>query len=93
MKNINVGGFQRIHKAKAKSLYRQGNTVYMIPVNMRPDNMFMPAMPFSNRLSNDNDNGMFGNVASTFEKRVNAYTYYNCNAETGKYPAFYIKEA
>ena len=86
MKNINVGGFQRIHKAKAKSLYR-------IPVNMRPDNMFMPAMPFSNRLSNDNDNGMFGNVASIFEKRVNAYSYYNCNAETGKYPAFYIKEA
>ena len=26
-----------------------------------------------------------------FDTVVNAFTFYNCNAETGRYPAFYVK--
>ena len=28
-----------------------------------------------------------------FETVVNAFRFYNCNGETGRYPAFYVKEA
>lgn len=26
-----------------------------------------------------------------FDTVVNAFTFYNCNVETGRYPAFYVK--
>ncbi len=28
-----------------------------------------------------------------FETVVNAFQFYNCNGETGRYPAFYVREA
>lgn len=28
-------------------------------------------------------------IASDFDKMVNAFTFYNCSNETGRYPAYY----
>ena len=33
------------------------------------------------------------NTAVNFERIVNCYTYYNCNAELGNYPSFYVPKS
>lgn len=69
--------FQRIQLRTARKLFQNGSEVYVIACKLRPDNLYMPAV----KINPDYD----------FDKFVNAYEFYNCNNETGKYSAFYIK--
>ena len=80
MKNIHINGYKRISKRTAKKLYEMGEPVLFCPVNLIPG-------------------GVWGNgciitkqEGRTFEQVLNAFEFYNCNNETGKYTAFYIKE-
>jgi hypothetical protein len=83
MKHYNFDSVQRITKRKAEQLYNYGFDVLFIPCNLNPENNFYNLGIWENvNLSGQYDN---------FEKLVNAFTYYNCNSETGKYIAFYMK--
>ena len=77
MNNFSIDDFTRISKQKARLLYSEGVSVYICPVRMRPSNLWMSKMP----------------EASDFDQWVNAFEYYNCSNETGKYAAFYIIKA
>lgn len=77
MNEINVGGFTRVSKPVAKKLYDAGKEVFICPRLLRPDNKWAPAVP----MTGDN-----------FHRFVNHFTAYCCNRETGRYPAYYIKE-
>ena len=69
----------RISKPKAKRLYESGMRVDIVPCNFRPDNGFLPASPIPPNVD--------------FETYVRDYSIYNCTCtETGKYPAFYVKD-
>lgn len=74
---------KRISKTRAKTLYNQGNKVLFIPCKLNPFNMWGLGIWENNQLD-----GQF----ETFEKLANAFEYYNCNSETGKYIAFYIEQ-
>lgn len=81
MRKFEIAGFSRISKAAARKLYNAGQIVYFCAVNMRPG---APSNPeIAQRLDPANP--------EPFEKRVNAFEYYNCSNETGKYTAFYVK--
>lgn len=75
MKQVNMNGFTRINRTKAKNLFEKGNKVYAVPCNMRPEIQHMIT---------------FNNDCGTFEKQENAAEYYNCSTETGKELYFYI---
>lgn len=77
MMKIETAEYVRVTKSAARSLFRNGEDVFILPCNMRLGNMWMRPMP----IPGDED----------FDKTVNAYTYYNCNAETGRYCSFYRK--
>lgn len=81
MRKFEIAGFSRISKAAARKLYDAGQTVYFCAVNMRPG---APWNPECKVQFNQAD-------LETFEQRVNAFEYYNCSSETGKYTAFYVK--
>ena len=75
--------FKRVSKKIARAAYNNGLTVVFCPCNLRPfNNYFGLDMPI-NRANIDCD-------FQTFETVLNAFEYYNCNTETGKYTAFYI---
>lgn len=73
---------KRIPKNIAKSVYNHGLDVLLIPVNCNPVNPYWNLGIWEN-------NKLWGQE-ETFEKLCNAFEWYNCNSETGKYIAFYI---
>lgn len=95
MNKITVNGFTRISKAAARKLYNAGQTIRICAAKMSPVNIWgeyadANAAAFT-VVSSD---GFNTTVARNhdFETVVHAFQYYNCNATTGKYAAFYKME-
>lgn len=82
--NVNGSTLKRIDKKRARKAYNNGLTVLFCPVNINPLSPWRLAIPEHKALDGQ---------AETFEKLCNAFEYYNCNNETGKYIAFYIPVA
>lgn len=80
MKNIRVviedKLFNRVTKDKAKTFFENGKNIYILPCNVNPNNMWIKPVC----------------IEGPFDEFVNAYTYYNCNKETGEYVSFYVAE-
>ena len=74
---------ERISKIKAAELYNNGFDVLFIPCKLNPENNFYNLGIWQNQFLDGQYN--------SFEKLLNAFEYYNCTNETGKYTAFYIK--
>lgn len=82
MNQIMIDGFTRITKQTARKRHNAGLASYMLPCKMNPSNVWMKPVPVP----------VYTPQGATFSEIVNAFEYYNCNAETGRYTAFYIKE-
>lgn len=77
MRRIETAFYTRITKAAARRRYETGRTVYFCPVNLNPDSPWgLMWYPPNNELP--------------FEQLCKEYTWYNCDTERGRYPAFYI---
>lgn len=70
--------FERIDKKAARTAFNNGLAVLFCPVNMPPFSTWYNASAISKKDS------------ESFESVLNAFEYYNCNSETGRYTAFYI---
>lgn len=70
---------KQINKAAARKLYAAHKPFIIVPCNMRPDSMFAIHMKS-------------GWMWRNFDNFYNEFCYYNCNAETGRYPRFYVEE-
>jgi hypothetical protein len=81
MNKIRVNGFIRISKQAAKKRYEAQQLVVITPCKCAPGNKWCI------------ENRMFNVGGRTFDQYVNEWSYYNCNSELGRYPAFYVKEA
>ena len=86
MLNVEMNGYKRIRKNEARRLYDDGATIYLLPCKVYPDDDHPWIKP--NELKK-RDEYTIGNL---FDKHIDAFEYYNCNAELGYYTAFYIKE-
>lgn len=76
MNQIISKNYTRISKIEARKRHMQGKIVLMIPSKLHPDNIYMAALKMNNQES--------------FDIVLNAFEYYNCNRESGKYTSFYI---
>jgi len=74
--------YKRISKAQARRAYNNGLTILWIPVNLRPFTGWAIEMPV-------NIMDISSNFAP-FDSVLNMFESYNCNAETGRYTAFYM---
>lgn len=84
MNKVNIDGYRRVQKRTAERLYKEGETIYLLPVNMRPTNYWQ--RPFAIRKDDH------APPYSTFSHRINAYAYYHCQTKAqGYYPAYYIR--
>ena len=75
-------GSIKVNKITAQKLINAGYTIKMLPCKMRFGSLwFEPAYIDKNKLDKWD---------ITFEQFINEYTFYNCNAEQGKYPHYYL---
>lgn len=83
--------YTRINKTKARKQFLQGDTVYLLPCNLRFDCPWYSAFPVSmeeQKVYAIDETG----IKNRFESLINSFEYYNCNnSEIGKYCAFYIE--
>lgn len=94
MLKIDNGKLYRVNKTVASKAFNAGKPVYLLPCKTRLDNMWLSP----NRVTLDGINTMgtddgFNTVVARygFENVVTCYTYYNCNNELGRYPAYYLE--
>lgn len=96
MKSIKINGYKRVSKREARKAYNNGNTIRLTPCNMRPDNMWGV---YADANVNATTEVLFDGFNTTvarerdFDTVCNAFAYYNCATEMGRYPAFYVKES
>lgn len=84
MRKYQGSTLERVSKQKAAALYGLGFEVLFIPCKLHPENNFYNLGIWENMF-------LSGQYES-FEKLYNAFQWYNCTSETGKYIAFYIKQ-
>lgn len=91
MNKVEINGWIRITKAKARKLYDAGKTIRLCPVKAHPCNEYYP-MSFDISL-NDKWDVESLEWEKKFDSRVNGFEFYNCQYnELGKYTAFYIRK-
>ena len=79
MIRVETANYIRIDKRQARKIYENNGELYIIPCNLNPENSW----------------GLLMGPVNTFypfDKMVDWATYYNCDAERGKYLAFYTKK-
>lgn len=83
MRKYDFKTLERIDRRKAAALYDLGLDVLFIPCKLNPENNFYNLGIWENIFLDGQYN--------SFSALENAFTFYNCNNETGKYIAFYVK--
>lgn len=72
--------YTKINKQKARRLYGEGKTIFLLPCKVRFDNLWIVPFPINKK------------DGSWFDRRVDYYEYYNCCNELGYYAAYYIEK-
>ena len=82
--------FKRIDKKTARTAYKNGLTVVIIPCNLRPFTPWHNEYNLNRRSREQFAADEIG-IVNDFNNYINSFEYYNCiNSETGRYTAFYI---
>ena len=76
-----INGFERITKTAARKLYNNGGAVTVCPCKLAPGGGWAVGVTISNASGRD------------FQKVINEFIFYNCNAAAGYYPAYYMRLA
>lgn len=85
--------WERVTKPTARKAYRAGAPVTICACNLRPFGFYNPQVEVSTQTASEPETLESIGAGAYFERLANAFTYYNCmNTETGKYPAFYIRQ-
>lgn len=72
----------KVDKAKARKTYDKGETVWLLPSNVRFDFNSTWVRPYKISVKT-----CYGNE---FDNIINEFAYYNCNSELGKSVHYYI---
>ena len=72
---------KKINKATARKLYNEGKEFWITACNMRPEyGILIGSLSFEQM------------AGVSFDAMVNSFSYYNCDSERGRYPAYYVEE-
>ena len=81
--------YKKINKPTARKLYNNGITIYLLPCKVSET-----ALTSKNSWVSPVEISLFTctHSANKFDRTVNDYEYYNCNAELGYYASYYVTE-
>lgn len=95
MNRVNVGGFVRVSKWEAERRYNAGEIIRFCACKLSPVNIWGCYSDLCREAVSPIAGDGFNTIAARnreFETVVNVFRFYNCNGETGRYPAFYVRE-
>ncbi len=95
MNRMTIDGYSRISKAAARKAYDAGKVVRLTACKLSPVNFWGAyADAQKERFTEVAGDGFNTTVARDreFDTVVNAFSYYNCNNECGRYPAYYVQD-
>ena len=72
---------KKITKVAARKLYNEGKEFWITSCNMRPETGILIGSTSFERMAD-----------IPFDTMVDSFTYYNCDNERGRYPAYYVEE-
>ena len=72
---------KKITKVTARKLYNEGKEFWITACNMRPETGILIGSASFERMAD-----------IPFDTMVDSFTYYNCDNERGRYPAYYVEE-
>lgn len=70
---------QKVNKSRARKAFNANQPIWITACYMRPETGI--------RLNSE----CYADLEHDFDKIINAFQYYNCTNETGRYPAYYIE--
>ena len=72
---------KKINKSTARKLYNEGKEFWITACNMRPEyGILIGSLSFEQM------------AGVSFDAMVDSFSYYNCDNERGRYPAYYVEE-
>ena len=72
---------KKINKSTARKLYNEPKEFWITACNMRPEaGILIGSLSFEQM------------AGVSFDAMVNSFSYYNCDSERGRYPAYYVEE-
>lgn len=82
----------RITKNEARKRWEEGKPFIVIPCKCTPyePSNYLNGYHYKTWAMAENVESSVVSDYITFDALVNEFEYYNCNFETGRYPAFYI---
>lgn len=84
--------YERVTKAKARSMFMHGKKIYVQACNLRPWTLWSYPMCITKTAAQEIALDEIG-IRNWFDNAVNSFEFYNCiNSETGKYAAFYMED-
>lgn len=87
--NYNGYTFKRVNKKAARAAYINGLDIIITPCNLYPFGPWAPGYRLNKRSREAFCLDDIG-IKNDFENLLDSFIYYNCNAEAGYYPAYYI---
>ena len=79
--------YKRVNKPTARKMYNRGFTIEIIPCKVLfTKDEFAWIKPFVTNIKDSTES------ENKFDRMVNAFEYYNCNAETGYFAHYYVLE-
>lgn len=72
--------YVRVTKTTARKAYGAGKTVILCPCKLRPGGPWNPEISVKRNAEDP----------ETFDQRVNNFVWYNLNAESGRYPMYFL---
>ena len=76
--------YNKINKPTARKMYNLGCSIMLLPCKVRLDNEWVKPTTIS-LFDSEYD-------INEFNRAVNDYEYYNCNAELGYYAHYYVSD-
>lgn len=73
--------YTRVTKTAARKAYDTGKTVILCPCKLRPGWPWHPEIPVKRNAEDP----------ETFDQRINSFAWYNLNAESGRYPMYFLR--
>lgn len=77
--------YTKISKPIARKMYRSGFTIALLPCKVSAAALNNPGWIQPIRINKAESEG-----ENSFDRTVDRFQYYNCNAETGYYASYYV---
>ena len=84
--------YKKINKPIARKMFNNGITIYLLPCKVSEMALNSDIETWGHPVSINITKDQLDSKHNKFDRAINEYCFYNCNAELGYYPHYYVTE-